>query len=40
MNTSQVIRLIIYVIILIFFKEIISDWEHFKAGIITAIGYY
>ena len=39
MNTSQVIRLIIYIAILLLFKEIISDWEHFKAGVITAIGY-
>jgi len=37
MNTSQIAKAVIYIVLLLLFREIISDWEHFKAGVTAAL---
>jgi hypothetical protein len=38
LDNKQVLKIIVFVITFIVFREIISDWEHFKAGLAAAVG--
>jgi hypothetical protein len=38
LDNKQVLQVIVFVITFTVFREIFSDWEHFKAGLAAAVG--